>query len=63
MAAEQRPERSLSILGSPFVLEGEEDDGLCEGCHVLSKEEKPPMHETYQYHALHRPQDTIRLLA
>lgn len=63
MATEQRSERSLPILGSRYVLEGEEDDGLCEGCHVLSKAEKPPIHETYQYSALRRPQDTIRLLA
>ena len=63
MATEERPENSLPISDSRYVLEGEEDDGLCEGCHVLSKEQKPPMHETYQYHALHRPQDTIRLLA
>ena len=63
MATEQCLETTLPILGSPFVRKGEEDDGLCEGCHVLSKEEKPPFHETYQYRALHRPQDTIRFLA
>lgn len=63
MATKQRLETSLPIVGSTFVPKGEEDDGLCEGCHVLSKEGKPPIHETYQYRALRRPQETVRLLA
>ena len=62
MATEPRSEESSPITGSRFVLGGE-DDGLCEGCHVLSKEDKPPVHEIYQYRALNRSHDTIRLLA
>ena len=41
----------------------EEDEGIRERCDVLWKEEKPPVHDSYKYRALGRPQETIRFLA